>query len=422
MSEFTLSAALDWIQGGGHAGHKAGLDHMYALLDALGNPERGLRFVHVAGTNGKGSTCAVLERALRQAGMKTGLYTSPYLCRYNERIRVNGAPIPDGPLLSYISQLRETAEELIARDIYPTPFEMGTALAYMYFRDQRVDIVVLEVGLGGRFDSTNTIIPDVSVIAAIGLDHMKTLGDTLEKIAFEKAGIIKSGVPVVAMPQEECVMRVFRDVAAQRGSALTFANEPDILAESGHGCRFTLNLPRSGEHEFSLSLPGAHQAKNASLALTALDLLGIPAETMRKALPMTAWPGRLEWIDGVLLDGAHNPQGVRALSAFLSSHFPMEKITLVTGMMRDKQYETCAAILAPQVGIAYATAVQEARAASPEEIARAYERCGANVEIAPDVRGAVNAARAHGGLVVVAGSLYLVGEVREMLHPDDGSI
>ena len=130
MSEFTLSAALDWIQGGGHAGHKAGLDHMYALLDALGNPERGLRFVHVAGTNGKGSTCAVLERALRQAGMKTGLYTSPDLCRYNERIRVNGAPIPDGPLLSYIFQLRDTAEKLIGKGIYPTPFEMGTALAY----------------------------------------------------------------------------------------------------------------------------------------------------------------------------------------------------------------------------------------------------------------------------------------------------
>ena len=224
--------ALEFIHGTYKFGEKIELKNITALLEELGNPQDKMKYVHVAGTNGKGSTCAILERILRESGKTTGLYTSPYLCRYNERVRVNGIPIPDDRLLSYIALLRKTSQDLEQRGVFPTPFELGTALAYLYFRDEQVDIAVIEVGLGGRLDSTNTLLPAVSVIAAIGLDHTKTLGDTIEKIAWEKAGIIKPGVPAVVMPQSERVMGVFRDVAKERKSPLVVAATPSIQAES----------------------------------------------------------------------------------------------------------------------------------------------------------------------------------------------
>ena len=422
MEEFSRSAALGWIQGGGHTGKKAGLDNMYALLAALNHPEASFPAMHVAGTNGKGSTCAILERILRESGKTTGLYTSPYLCRYNERVRVNGIPIPDDRLLSYIALLRKTSQDLEQRGVFPTPFELGTALAYLYFRDEQVDIAVIEVGLGGRLDSTNTLLPAVSVIAAIGLDHTKTLGDTIEKIAWEKAGIIKPGVPAVVMPQSERVMGVFRDVAKDRKSPLVVAATPSIQAESRYGCRFFLSLPNAGEQEFVLNLAGDHQAANASLALTALDVMGVSRTAMLNGLPKATWPGRLEWIGGVLLDGAHNPQGAASLKRFLMSRFPMEKITLVTGMMKDKEYLRCAEILAPLCKKVYATAVDDARAASPEEIAKTYAGFGVETSVIPHAQEAICAAKRERGLVVISGSLYLVGAAREFLHPDDGSI
>lgn len=203
----TLRRAVDWVHGARYAGQKNGLENMRALLRALGNPQDGLRFLHVAGTNGKGSVCAFLERALRECGYKTGLYTSPYLCEYAERVRVNGVPLDDETLLRLILRVKRAAEDLVARgECFPTTFELGTAIAFLAFAEAKTDWAVIEVGLGGRLDSTNVIAPRACAISAIGMDHMKTLGDTLEAIAREKAGILKHGVPAAIHPANGSVL------------------------------------------------------------------------------------------------------------------------------------------------------------------------------------------------------------------------
>ena len=431
MREFTSQGAVDWIQGERYKGLKNGLENTRALLAALGHPEERFRSVHIAGTNGKGSTAALVERALRQAGYRTGLYTSPYLCRYQERIRVNGVPIDDGALVRITGRLAEIAGELTGRGIYPTTFELGTALCFEYFREAGVEAAVIEVGLGGRFDSTNVITPEVSLLAAIGLDHMKTLGDTLSQIAGEKAGIIKPGVPAAAQAQGDEVLDVFRAACRERGSALYVAPEPEVLEITARGSRFALELPFLGRGEYEIRLPGRHQLKNASLALYGLDLLHargfdrLTADNLRAGLAAARWPGRLEWLDGILLDGAHNPQGAQSLRDYLDEHFPDAPVTLLTGMMADKQIRECAAILAPCAQRVVATQVAYERAAPATAVGEIFAGFGVKTEVEPDLARALELARAHtepDGVTVCAGSLYLVGDVRNLLVDDNGCI
>ena len=431
MQEFTAQQAIDWIQGERYKGLKNGLENTRALLDALGHPERSFRAVHIAGTNGKGSTAALTERALRAAGYRTGLYTSPYLCRYQERIRVDGAPIADEALVRITTRLREIAGELTQKGVYPTTFELGTALCFEYFREQGVEVAVVEVGLGGRLDSTNVILPEVSLLAAIGLDHMKTLGDTLPAIAGEKAGIIKSGVPAAAQAQGEEVLDVFRAACTERGSAFYVAPEPEALSVTARGSRFALTLPFLGRGEYEICLPGRHQLKNAALALYGLDILRargfdrLTAENIRAGLLAARWPGRLEWLDGMLLDGAHNPQGAQSLRDYLDEHFPDAPVTLLTGMMADKQIRECAKILAPRAARVIATEVAYERAAPAAAVGAIFSELGAAVEVEPDLARALALARARtvdDGITVCAGSLYLVGDVRNLLTDDNGCI
>lgn len=409
------NAAIDWIHGARYKGQKNGLENTRALLDALGNPQRKFRCIHIAGTNGKGSTAAFTERALREAGYTTGLYTSPYLIRYNERVQVCGQPISDGELVEIMNFIAAKVDTLLKKSIFPTTFELGTALAFEYFARRGVDMAVVEVGLGGRFDSTNVITPAVSLIAAIGLDHVKVLGDTVEQIAFEKAGIIKPGVPVAVQAQAENILDVFRSAAEERGCPLRIARIPESISENADGTRFTLD----GE-EYVVGLCGRHQALNASLAIAGLKTLGIPADAIKRGLALAKWPCRLEWVNGVLIDGAHNPQGAQALRDYLDARFPGEKVTLVTGMMHDKQMDEVARILAPSCRRVIATAVSnESRAALPHELQAMYASLGVEALTAPNVSAAADMALKFDGIKVFAGSLYIAGAVREYLAGRD---
>lgn len=409
------NAAIDWIHGARYKGQKNGLENTRALLEALGNPQRKFRCVHIAGTNGKGSTAAFTERALREAGYTTGLYTSPYLIRYNERVQVCGVPIADEDLVEIMEFIAAKVDILVKNGIYPTTFELGTALAFEYFARRGVDVAVVEVGLGGRFDSTNVITPAVSLIAAIGLDHVKVLGDTVEQIAFEKAGIIKPGVPAVVQAQAENILDVFRVATDERGCELTIAQAPESITESPHGARFTLN----GE-EYEIGLCGRHQLLNASLAIAGLKKLGVPSAAIKRGLALAKWPCRLEWVNGALIDGAHNPQGAQALRDYLDAYFPGESVTLVTGMMHDKQMDEVARILAPACKRVIATAVSgEPRAALPEELQALYASLGVHTQTAPEITAATDMAMKFDGIKVFAGSLYIAGAVREYLAGRD---
>ena len=400
----TLRRAVDWVHGARYAGQKNGLENMRALLRALGNPQDGMRFLHVAGTNGKGSVCAFLERALRECGYKTGLYTSPYLCEYAERVRVNGVPLNDETLLRLILRVKRAAEDLVARgECFPTTFELGTAIAFLAFAEAKTDWAVIEVGLGGRVDSTNVIAPRACAISAIGMDHMKTLGDTLEAIAREKAGILKHGVPAAIHPANGSVLPVLESAARACGAPLDVVEEPEILAESAHGARFRFR----GE-TYEISLAGRHQVGNAALALAALGLVGgLDFAAVRAGLAKTRW-------HCVLIDGAHNPQGAAVLAEYLRAHVPGRRVLLV-GMMHDKQVEACAKLLAPVASRVIATRVDDPRAASAEEVAAAYP----GAQTVDSLEDALALARADGGTVIACGSLYLAGAVRSLLRPGE---
>ena len=429
MEFASVTEAIEWIHGESGArrkGEKHALDNMRALLRRLGDPQERLRMAHVAGTNGKGSTCAFLESALRACGLKTGLYTSPYLCRYNERIRVGGRSIPDAALTALASRVRAEVDALAAEEVFCTTFEIGTAVAFLYFAEEQVDAAVIEVGLGGRFDPTNVIAPRVSVIAAIGLDHTAILGDTVGQIAFEKAGIIKPGVPVAVYPLEEEALAPVLAKCAETGSRLLRTADIPMrdIVETERGAAFTADFPAFGTMRLEIALVGRHQLDNARLAVAALSLLreqgwDLPADGVRRGVALARWPGRLEWLDGnTLIDGAHNPQGAASLAAYAGKYLGGRRRVLVTGMMKDKQIDACADILAPAFDEIVATRVDYPRAASTAELRGVYAARGALCRGADTVAEALALARqaaGEDGVVVVAGSLYVAGEARILL-------
>lgn len=421
--------AINWIHGElglRRKGEKDGLNNMRALLRSLGNPQERIKTLHVAGTNGKGSTCAYLESALRACNLKTGLYTSPYLCRYNERIRVNNKTIGDDALCRLASLVREQVELLAESGIYSTTFEIGTAIAFLYFLEEQVDIAVIEVGLGGLYDPTNVITPEVCVIAAIGFDHMGVLGNTLSQIAAQKAGIIKPGVPVAVYPLEEEAMPSVIEAAKRNGSELLCTEEVPlrILKEDAQGAIFEGTFPCFGKMHLEINLVGHHQIDNARLAVCALSLLrargwNLPAQSVERGIAATKWAGRLEWMDErTLIDGAHNPQGAQSLCDYVCTYLQDKKRVLVTGMMHDKQIDACAKILAPAFREVVATRVDYPRAAATAELRAIYEGEGCVCREEPDIASAIGCARqlaGADGIVVIAGSLYVAGEARLFL-------
>lgn len=429
-------AALAWLVGLERFGIVLDLGVTLHLLGLLGRPERRFAAVHVAGTNGKGSTCAFAESLLRATGRRVGLYTSPHLTRLEERIRIDGREVETDDLARLVTELRALLDAnpvpASAGGRYPTFFEFTTALAFAAFARAGVDIAVVEVGLGGRLDATNALAPRVSVITNIDLDHTDLLGGTLEAIADEKLGIVKRGVPVVTAERRASLLPRFvaRCAAIEaplhvlaEGDGSTLAPVRPWVARRTDGSMAYRGLALDLD-DLRPGLVGGHQVDNAGLALLALETIGaLPADeaAIRRALADTRWPGRLEQVlarPRVVLDGAHNAAGVDRLVRALREDFRYGRLILVASVMADKPVEAMLARLAPLASLVVATRASIPRAAAPARVAEAALRAGARAVVAPDVPAALEVALAEAredDLVLVAGSLFAVGEARAAL-------
>ncbi len=400
---------------------KLGLDRVALVLDALGRPQERTPFVHVAGTNGKGSTCAMIEAALRAAGRRTGLFTSPHLAEPTERIRIAGEQVSAGEFAALFDRVHRAVEGLIAAgtlETHTTYFETVTAMALVAFAEAACEMVVLEVGLGGRLDATNVVRPGLCVITPVDFDHEAWLGRSLEAIAGEKAGILKPGVPAVMARQRPEAAAVIEARAAELGIPLARVADWRIeqVALSPTGSRFHLR----GEREYTIECPlaGAHQVDNAATAALALDRLGLPAADIERGIAAARWPGRLERISGrpeILVDGAHNPAGAAALAAHLDRFYRDRDVTLIFGAMRDKAIDEIGGVLFPRARRVILTAPRQARAAAPEAVLGLVEH--SDVRVAATLEEALRIARdaAPDAAIVITGSLYLVAEARAMV-------
>lgn len=402
---------------------KLGLETMQALLSRLGQPHLGPRFVHVAGTNGKGSVCAMIESCLREAGFRTGLFTSPHLVEPAERIQINGRPVSQDQFVHAFQQVHQTAEAMIAAGelvSHPTYFETITLMAFLLFRDLQAEIVALEVGLGGRLDATNVVEPQVSVITPVDYDHEAWLGKSLEAIASEKAGIIKPGVPVVLGPQRPPVEALLEDRAAGCHAPVSkwSAWSASGLEMSAYGSRFLAVGPRRSL-QIECPLAGEHQVANALTAIAALDPLDLPAVAIQEGIRRARWPGRLERVrrqPEIVLDGAHNPAGALALARHIRAFYSSRTVKLVYGAMRDKAVTEAAGHLFPLAEEVTLTAPGVPRSVRPEALASLVDHPRLRTE--PDVASAlryIEQSCRPDDAVFITGSLYLVGEARALL-------
>ena len=423
----TYEEALAFIHAVDWKGSRPGLERISALTKALGNPQDGLRFIHVAGTNGKGSTSAMLASILGAAGYRVGLYTSPYVERFNERIVYRGEPISDEDLARDTETVKAAAEGM---EDAPTEFELITAVAFVYYRRMGCDFVVLECGLGGRLDATNVIrTPVLSVITGIALDHCATLGDTTAKIAGEKAGILKPGVPVLFGEGDEDAETVIRETAAERGCPYhrtDFAGIGDPRADLD-GIRF-----RFRGREVRCALSGLYQTRNTATALTAVDLLraegiAVPEEAVEEGLSRVRWKARFERLAAdptVIYDGAHNPQGIAAaaenIRAILSPMTPDGRVSLLMGVMADKEHREMIEMLAPLADHVTTVTPRNARSLSAGDAAREFRECGTEAEasdiLEEGVARAVRRAKESGRPLVCLGSLYMYADVKRAVN------
>ncbi|SHM63554.1 dihydrofolate synthase / folylpolyglutamate synthase [Caldanaerovirga acetigignens] len=426
--------ALEYIHGLTKFGIRLGLDRIKKLLEILGNPQEGIKILHVAGTNGKGSTCAMIDSILRAAGYRVGLYISPYLEVFNERIKVDGRNIPDDDIARLTEKVKNAVEEMEKKGwSVPTEFEVVTALGFLYFKEQKVDFLVLEVGMGGRFDATNVITPLVSVITPISYDHQQYLGSTLTEIAREKCGIIKPGRATVTAPQDEEAMKVIEETCSKLNSSLVKVEKEAsyrLINWGVEGQTFDLKTSKHNYQQLKIRLLGDHQLDNAATAVVAVEALqrygiDIPSEAVRKGLEKARWPGRLEILKEnpyVLIDGAHNIAGIRVLKEALLKYFPEKRIILVIGILSDKDYVDMLSEITPIADSIITTRPDSPRALSAAELAESIRKLtfGKTPEVyeSDDIEKAVKAAldmASSEDLVVFAGSLYLIGKVRSIL-------
>jgi dihydrofolate synthase / folylpolyglutamate synthase len=396
------------------------LDRMFALLEALGNPQQAYPVIHVAGTKGKGSTSALTAAALQAAGYKTGLYTSPHLQDYVERIQVNGGPVPHAEL----AELVERVKPAVAKVPKLTTFEITTALGFLYFSMQKVDAAVIEVGLGGRLDATNVVTPRVAVITSLSYDHMAVLGSTLTLIAGEKAGIIKPGVPVVSSPQVDEALAVLEKVSRERNAPLTLVGR-DLLYEAGpHSLDGqSLQVWTNGQKPVRLTLPllGRHQLVNAATAYAALKAsqLEIPDQAIQKGFADVSWPCRFEVVrkePPVVLDSAHNVDSFEKLGQTLEDYFPGVPAILIFGSSEDKDIAGMLKALKPHLSCVIGTKAVHPRALEPEGIVETAARLGIPAEAAAPVSEALaralELAEKNDNIVLSAGSMFVTAEVK----------
>jgi dihydrofolate synthase/folylpolyglutamate synthase len=410
---------------------RLGLERIGTVLEALGRPQDRLALVHVAGTNGKGSVCAMMESALRAGGRRTGLFTSPHLAEPTERIRIDGLPLSSERFAGAFLRVHAAVEKLAAEgaiDAHTTYFETVTAMALLVFAEERVDVVVLEVGLGGRLDATNVVVPALAVITPVDFDHESFLGKSLESIAGEKAGILKPGVPAVFARQRPEAARVLEERAAALGVPVEHTADWTIgdLEIDARGSRFRLSSrppdsepwERSSGLRIHCPLAGEHQVENAVTAAVALIRSRVSGPAIEAGIAGTRWPGRLERVSEspeILLDGAHNPAGARALAAYIQRFYSGRRVRLIYGAMRDKALDEISGILFPHAQQVIVTAPRQARALTPEAMRQISDH--PNLLTAPGIEAALAlvAGASRQDVIFVTGSLFLVAEARALL-------
>lgn len=408
--------AVDYIHSLLAFGIKPGLQRIRALLTALGNPQNGLRFIHVAGTNGKGSTSTMLSYILKAAGYKTGLFTSPYVFSFCERIQINNENISETDLANVVARVKSAVESLNAEGIVPTEFEVITAAALLYFKEQQCEYAVMEVGLGGRYDSTNIIpTPEVCVITSVSLDHTQILGDTVAQIALEKAGILKRGsVCVTTTRQDLTALSVIRETAERQGCALTVADADaaQVISE-----RITETVFSYHGETYTIHLPGRHQIENAvGVVEAAKRIAGVTDAHIREGLQNTVMRGRMEYRAGtppMLLDGGHNPECAEALSEVLK-RFALPHITAVIGMMADKDTGRYLEKVAPHCKEIYFTKPDNPRSAAPAMLRDSVSNVNVKAFTDENPKSALERAKnaaPKDGLVLVCGSFYLLSDL-----------
>ena len=440
--------AISYIKNTAKFGSKLGLERTDKILELLGDPHKKIKCVHIAGTNGKGSTTAMMTKILVEAGYKVGSYTSPFIEEFEERIQINNNNISKGDLSNVITEVSKAVEKVVELGYSnPTEFEIITCAGFLYFYKNKIDFAVVEVGIGGRLDSTNVIIPILSVITSISLDHTQILGDTLDKIAYEKAGIIKEGIPVVMFPQqkqsEEVIERMCKErncklIKVPQNSSLYLGKEnlqqTAITLMEGTACTNNKAMTQkirvqtsNDDYLIDLALLGKHQLLNCSVAVHAIEELVSQGITINKDNILTGlrnvkWPARLEVMNEkplVVIDGAHNIDGIEKLTESIDMYFNYNKIILILGILADKQVEDMIKTIVPKVNRVITVTPHSDRAELSEELKVQIEKYTDNCESIEDYEEAYKKALGYCGeedLLLVSGSLYMVGDMRKIIR------
>jgi dihydrofolate synthase/folylpolyglutamate synthase len=430
MSRNEYQQSLDYLYRLEKFGMIFGLSKVEAILETVGNPHREIQAIHIGGTNGKGSTAAMMASILQKEGYRTGLYTSPHLIRFTERIKINGKEIEEEEVAELAQWMRKRIEEAGVSPPF-TFFDFTTAMALLYFKQKMVDLAVLEVGLGGRLDSTNVVDPLLSVITNIGKEHEEQLGRSLVKIAGEKAGIIKKGRPLLTAATQPQVLRLFSKICREKSSP---------YYRIGKDLKYVRNGERNFDYEglhrkfwnISLNLGGPHQIINATTALGAMEILddlgySVSNDAMVEGVKEVEWPGRLETVCSsprVVLDGAHNPHGALALKESIEKEFQFHHLNLVLGVMKDKDIRSMLRFLSPLAHHLILTRPHTDRAAPPSLLLKALGKDAEKAEIVDDIEGAIGKGLSitqEGDLLCITGSLYTVGEARAYFRPGERS-
>lgn len=422
--------AMKYITEVGNFGSNYGLERTYKLLEHLGNPERDLKLIHIAGTNGKGSTTSMITEILMGEGYKVGMYTSPFIEEFEERIQINRNNIPKESLAILMDEIKVAVDKVIEAGYnHPTEFEIITVLMLLYFKKENIDFGVIEVGLGGTLDSTNVIKPIIQVITSISFDHTNLLGNTLEKIAREKAGIIKRGIPTVIYPQQEEVLKVIKNKCFEMYSELYIANNENLKFKNIVNLDKPYQLLKyNNEIDILLPLLGEHQIINLSVAMQAIEVLNnkniidISIANIVKSIKNVSWKGRLEVLSNnpyVVIDGAHNIQGIKTLSRNIKKYFKYENLYLILGILADKDVEEMIKIITPMAKKVYSVTPNSIRGELAEslkdEVSKFNKNCKAFDKYEEAYLEALNDA-SEKDLILASGSLYMIGDMRKIIR------
>ncbi|MGI6679355.1 MAG: bifunctional folylpolyglutamate synthase/dihydrofolate synthase [Dehalobacterium sp.] len=421
--------AMEYLKNMTTFGINLGLGRIQNLLARLGNPEKKVSFIHVGGTNGKGSTSAMLASILQQSGMRVGLFTSPHIHSYTERIRINGVEIGENDIARLLTELRVHLDQMVQEGLeHPTEFEVSTALALLYFAQKEVELAIMEVGLGGTIDSTNVIMPRISIITNVAMDHMDYLGNTLEEISSVKAGIIKYRRDVITAADNPTVLKVLREKAEKEQAPFWEYGRDfwvEALSRTEEGQSFHCSVQGKSYNDLKITLRGDHQLKNAALAVAAAVKLGIEESMIREGLKQASWPCRLETVRQnplVLIDAAHNHHGIKTLVQALKEYWPDKKKVLLLGMLADKEREKVVAEIAPLAEKVVVTKPNNPRAGSWEQLVEFVKAFVDQVEVVENIGQAVDKAldlTARDEMLVITGSIYMVSEARaHLIFPD----